>query len=90
VADVMPSSEEYREYARECMDWARTARSERERAIFVEMAQTWLAAAARRLGSGCAESIEKNVGNGGAPINEPGGQPMAKLESQPNDNNPNR
>jgi hypothetical protein len=41
----MASATEFREYARECMDWARTARSERERAIFLEMAQTWLAAA---------------------------------------------
>lgn len=43
----MASAAEFREYARECMDWARTARSEKERAIFVEMAQTWLAAATR-------------------------------------------
>jgi len=44
----MSSAKEFREYADECMDWARTARSEKERAIFIEMAQTWLAAAARR------------------------------------------
>jgi len=29
------------------MDWARAARSYRERAIFLQMAQTWLFAAAR-------------------------------------------
>jgi hypothetical protein len=28
------------------MDWARTARSERERATFIRMAETWLQAAA--------------------------------------------
>jgi len=43
----MSSAKEYREFARECMDWARTARSERERAIFEQMAQTWIEAAAR-------------------------------------------
>jgi hypothetical protein len=39
----MASAAEFREYARKCMDWARTARSEEERAIFLEMAQSWLA-----------------------------------------------
>jgi hypothetical protein len=39
------SAREYRANADECMDWARTARSERERSIFVQMAQTWLHAA---------------------------------------------
>jgi hypothetical protein len=43
----MSSAKEYREFARECMDWARTARSEQERAIFTQMAQTWVEAAAR-------------------------------------------
>jgi hypothetical protein len=43
----MSSAKEYREFARECMDWARTARSEQERAIFTQMAQTWIEAAAR-------------------------------------------
>jgi hypothetical protein len=40
------SVKDYREYADECMGWARTAKSDRERAIFVQMAQTWLQAAA--------------------------------------------
>jgi hypothetical protein len=40
------SATEFRENADECMDWARTARSERERAIFLQMAETWLQAAA--------------------------------------------
>jgi hypothetical protein len=41
------SSKEYREYADECLGWARTARSDRERAIFLQMAQTWLEAVVR-------------------------------------------
>jgi hypothetical protein len=41
------SPKELRENAEECMDWARTARSDRERAIFLQMAETWLQAAER-------------------------------------------
>jgi hypothetical protein len=43
----MSSANEFREFARECMDWAKTARTERERAIFLQMAETWLDAAMR-------------------------------------------
>jgi hypothetical protein len=39
------SAEEYQAYADECLDWAKTARSQREREIFLEMAKTWAAAA---------------------------------------------
>jgi hypothetical protein len=41
------SPEDYRAYADECFDWARTARTENEREIFLQMARTWLEAAAR-------------------------------------------
>ena len=41
-----PSSpEEFHEFSDEAMDWARTARSDQERAIFLQMARTWLEAA---------------------------------------------
>ena len=43
----MSSAEEYREFAEECLGWARTARSDRERRIFLQMAEVWLEAAAR-------------------------------------------
>jgi hypothetical protein len=43
----MSSAKEFREFARECLDWARTARSEGERATFRQMAQTWIEAAQR-------------------------------------------
>jgi hypothetical protein len=36
---------EYREYADECFGWAKTAKSDRERDIFLQMAHTWLEAA---------------------------------------------
>jgi hypothetical protein len=40
------SSKKYREFADECLDWAKTARSDREKRIFLQMAETWLNAAA--------------------------------------------
>jgi len=42
---VVASAEEYRAYADECLGWAKTARTETERQIFLQMAQTWLRAA---------------------------------------------
>jgi hypothetical protein len=45
---MAPVMNEYRENAEECMDWARTARSDRERQIFLQMAQAWRAAAIAR------------------------------------------
>jgi hypothetical protein len=41
------SSAKFREYADECMDWAKSAKTDRERKIFLEMAATWLDAATR-------------------------------------------
>jgi len=46
IVERIVSATEFRENADECMDWARTARSDRERAIFLQMAETWLQAAA--------------------------------------------
>jgi hypothetical protein len=43
----MSSAKEFREFARECLDWARTAKSEHERTTFMQMAQTWIEAASR-------------------------------------------
>ena len=40
------SSKEYREFADECLHWAKTARSDREHRIFLQMAESWLKAAA--------------------------------------------
>jgi hypothetical protein len=41
------TAEEYRSYAEECLGWARAAKSESERAIFIQMSKTWFAAAIR-------------------------------------------
>lgn len=37
----MASAQDYRDYADECLDWARTAKSDQERKIFRQMAMTW-------------------------------------------------
>jgi hypothetical protein len=42
------SVKEIRENAEECFAWARTARSVREREIFLQMARTWTEVAQRR------------------------------------------
>ena len=42
---ISSAPNEFREFAKESMDWARTARSDQERAIFLRMTQTWLEAA---------------------------------------------
>jgi hypothetical protein len=39
------SETQCREFADECFGWARTAKSDREREIFLVMAETWLRAA---------------------------------------------
>jgi hypothetical protein len=44
---VMTTKKEYREYADECLGWAKPAKSDKEREIFLQMAQTWLEAAYR-------------------------------------------
>src|SRR4029079_3616378 len=44
---VVSSAKEYRENANECLGWARTAKTDRERDIFLQMARAWLDAAAR-------------------------------------------
>jgi hypothetical protein len=42
------SAREYYENAEECFDWAKTAKTERERFIFLQMAEAWLDVARRR------------------------------------------
>jgi hypothetical protein len=40
-------SNEFREFANECLDWAKAAKSDNERDIFLQMAQAWLEVAIR-------------------------------------------
>jgi hypothetical protein len=46
-APAMYSVQELRAYADEHLDWARTARTDRERRIFLQMAWAWLEIAIR-------------------------------------------
>jgi hypothetical protein len=39
------SAKEFREYADECLGWAKTAKSDKDRRNFLQMAQAWLEAA---------------------------------------------
>jgi hypothetical protein len=47
----MTSAEEFRQNADDCLVWAKTVTSERERTIFLDMARNWLEAASRADGS---------------------------------------
>jgi hypothetical protein len=47
VGLVVSSPKELREYADECIGWARSARTDNERDIFLQMARTWIEAATR-------------------------------------------
>jgi hypothetical protein len=44
------SAKEFRENADECFAWARTAKTDKERQIFLQMARAWLEVAERREG----------------------------------------
>jgi hypothetical protein len=41
------SSKEFRDFVDECLGWAKTAKSDNERDIFLQMAQFWLEATIR-------------------------------------------
>lgn len=43
----MSAAQDFFENADECFDWAKTAKTERERRIFLQMADAWLAVARR-------------------------------------------
>ena len=58
----MSTADEYRAYADECFGWAKTSKTDREREIFLQMAQTWLAASVRANGGDhLSKSIEQSV-----------------------------
>jgi hypothetical protein len=41
----MASAKEFRDYADECKQWAKSAKTNRERDIFLQMAKSWMDAA---------------------------------------------
>src|SRR5277367_3280852 len=46
-ASKMTSAKEFRQNAEDCLVWAKTVTSDRERAIFFDMARNWLEAASK-------------------------------------------
>ena len=58
----MSSAIEYYENAKECFDWARTAKTERERTIFLQMAETWLEVARLREVNEVGANRAANIG----------------------------
>jgi hypothetical protein len=61
VCDV-PSAEEFYKHADEHFEWADTARTEHERAIFLQMASAWLAVAQGwEASAGCADDERVTV-----------------------------
>jgi hypothetical protein len=42
---MVESVREFQAFADECLDWAKTAKSDHERGIFLQMAETWIRAA---------------------------------------------
>ena len=44
---AVSSAKEFRDNAEECIGWARTAHSDKEREIFLQIARTWMEAAER-------------------------------------------
>ena len=46
---VVSSAEQFRENAEECLGWAKTARTAKERDIFLQIARAWEDAAVRAL-----------------------------------------
>ena len=45
---VMSKADEFRQYAEEAMGWARDSKDEKQRAILINLARTWVQAAANQ------------------------------------------
>jgi hypothetical protein len=56
----MCSVKELRTYAEEHLDWARTARTDRERDIFLKMAKAWLEVAQKAEEGDCCRICPGN------------------------------
>ena len=72
IGSWVMSAEEFRKYAEEHQGWARTARSDRECAIFTQMANAWLEVAATNE-SGAASRAYAHRREGTVPTSSPGG-----------------
>ena len=45
---IMSKADEFRQYAEEAMGWARDSKDEKQRAILINLARTWVQAAANQ------------------------------------------
>ena len=66
-------AKEFRAYADERLDWAKTARTDHERKIFMQMAKTWMEVAA--LAAGIASLTAPSPSSGSVP------RPSSPLEA---------
>jgi hypothetical protein len=74
---VVSSVKEFRENASECFGWARTAKTDKERDIFLQMARAWLDAAARHEGVSQPPNAPSVPGRGDSPSAVRGGRATA-------------
>jgi hypothetical protein len=65
----MASAQEFYDYADEHFGWAGTAKTERERAIFLQMTHAWLEAAQKRV---AAKDCSMRCGPRGSDVARPG------------------
>jgi hypothetical protein len=59
---VVSRSDEYRRFAAECLEIAKAAEDEQQRAIFLQMARAWLALAQKdETNADCDQSLEDEI-----------------------------
>jgi hypothetical protein len=63
------SSQQYREFAKECLQWAEESTSNEDRSHFVEMAKAWMHAAAELENSSQRVPPRVKVAGGSGPQN---------------------
>jgi hypothetical protein len=72
------SPEEFREFADECLTWAKTARSNQKREVFLQKARTWIEATAavegKRGGPGCLNNFSASISGASAEVRLPSGR----------------
>jgi hypothetical protein len=58
----MATADEYRQFAEECLRWARDAKPDEERKAFLDMARAWTQAAAKTNGEAATIGIVQRPG----------------------------
>jgi hypothetical protein len=67
----MPTPDEYRQLAQECLQWARTAETHAQRKTYLDMARTW------------AETAAKLTNGQGAPPPDGDPDPLSRTTASP-------